>query len=58
MVYQQIRALSILDTAKARQKGYPLRISFSEFLRRYAIPTNSATNIDHFPLANISFLIL
>lgn len=34
MVYQQIRALSILDTATARQKGYPLRISFSEFLRR------------------------
>lgn len=35
MVYQQIRALAVLDTAAARQKGYPLRVSFSEFLRRF-----------------------
>lgn len=35
MVYQQVRALSVYDTATARKKGYPLRISFSEFLRRY-----------------------
>ncbi|XP_076177941.1 STKc_myosinIII_N_like and MYSc_Myo21 domain-containing protein ninaC [Ptiloglossa arizonensis] len=35
VVRQQVRALSILDTAKARQRGYPCRISFQEFLRRY-----------------------
>lgn len=35
MVYQQIHALAILDTAIARQKGYPQRVSFQEFLRRY-----------------------
>ncbi|XP_076658174.1 STKc_myosinIII_N_like and MYSc_Myo21 domain-containing protein ninaC isoform X2 [Halictus rubicundus] len=35
VVRQQIRALAILDTAKARQRGYPCRISFQEFLRRY-----------------------
>ncbi|XP_033328921.2 STKc_myosinIII_N_like and MYSc_Myo21 domain-containing protein ninaC isoform X1 [Megalopta genalis] len=35
VVRQQIRALAILDTAKGRQRGYPCRISFQEFLRRY-----------------------
>ncbi|KAK2587108.1 hypothetical protein KPH14_002873 [Odynerus spinipes] len=35
VVRQQIRALAVLDTAKARQRGYPHRISFQEFLRRY-----------------------
>ncbi|XP_076279257.1 STKc_myosinIII_N_like and MYSc_Myo21 domain-containing protein ninaC isoform X3 [Lasioglossum baleicum] len=35
VVRQQIRALAILDTAKARQRGYPCRITFQEFLRRY-----------------------
>ncbi|KAG7201550.1 hypothetical protein KM043_004299 [Ampulex compressa] len=35
VVRQQIRALAILDTAKARQSGYPHRIPFQEFLRRY-----------------------
>lgn len=35
MVHQQVRALSILDTAVARQSGFPLRVSFQEFLRRY-----------------------
>ncbi|XP_076230734.1 STKc_myosinIII_N_like and MYSc_Myo21 domain-containing protein ninaC isoform X2 [Nomia melanderi] len=35
VVKQQIRALAVLDTAKARQRGYPCRISFQEFLRRY-----------------------
>ncbi|XP_078049671.1 STKc_myosinIII_N_like and MYSc_Myo21 domain-containing protein ninaC isoform X2 [Augochlora pura] len=35
VVRQQIRALAILDTAKARQRGYPCRVSFQEFLRRY-----------------------
>ncbi|XP_066595242.1 neither inactivation nor afterpotential protein C isoform X2 [Prorops nasuta] len=35
VVRQQIRALAVLDTAKARQRGYPHRISFHEFLRRY-----------------------
>lgn len=34
MVHQQLRALSILDTAIARQKGYPQRVSFQEFIRR------------------------
>lgn len=34
MVYQQVRALAVLDTAQARQKGYPQRISFQEFIRR------------------------
>ncbi|XP_046607249.1 neither inactivation nor afterpotential protein C isoform X1 [Neodiprion virginianus] len=35
VVRQQIRALAVLDTAKARQRGYPHRIPFQEFLRRY-----------------------
>lgn len=35
MVHQQIRALSIHDTAVARQKGYPQRVCFQEFLRRF-----------------------
>ena len=34
VVRQQIRALAVLDTAKARQRGYPHRVSFPEFLRR------------------------
>lgn len=34
VVRQQIRALALLDTAKARQQGYAHRISFQEFLRR------------------------
>lgn len=35
VVRQQLRALSILDTAKARQSGFPSRIPFAEFIRRY-----------------------
>ncbi|XP_015610405.1 neither inactivation nor afterpotential protein C isoform X2 [Cephus cinctus] len=35
VVRQQIRALAVLDTAKARQRGYPHRIPFQEFIRRY-----------------------
>ncbi|XP_034933693.1 neither inactivation nor afterpotential protein C isoform X2 [Chelonus insularis] len=35
LVRQQIRALAVLDTAKIRQKGFPHRIPFQEFLRRY-----------------------
>ena len=34
VVKQQIRALAVLDTAKAKQQGYPYRIPFQEFLRR------------------------
>lgn len=34
MIRQQLRAMSILDTARARQKGFSVRIPFSEFLRR------------------------
>lgn len=35
MVKQQLRALAVLETTKARQRGYPFRIPFNEFLRRY-----------------------
>ncbi|GJQ69847.1 putative myosin [Trypoxylus dichotomus] len=35
IVRQQLRAMTIVETAKARQKGYPHRIIFPEFLRRY-----------------------
>ncbi|XP_043467066.1 neither inactivation nor afterpotential protein C isoform X3 [Leptopilina heterotoma] len=35
VVRQQIRALAVLDTAKAKQQGFPYRIPFQEFLRRY-----------------------
>lgn len=35
VVRQQIRALAVLDTARARQRGYPFRISFQEFLKRF-----------------------
>ncbi|KAJ8954445.1 hypothetical protein NQ318_011121 [Aromia moschata] len=35
LIRQQIRALAIVETAKARQQGYPHRITFSEFVRRY-----------------------
>lgn len=34
MVKQQLRALAVVETAKARQRGYPYRIPFNEFLRR------------------------
>lgn len=37
MVYQQIHALAVLDTATARQKGYPQRVSFQEFIRRFCL---------------------
>lgn len=35
VVRQQLRALAVLDTAKARQLGYSTRIPFAEFLKRY-----------------------
>lgn len=35
VVRQQMRALAVLETARARQKGYSSRMSFTEFLRRY-----------------------
>lgn len=35
IVKQQIKALAVTETAKERQNGYPYRISFPEFLRRY-----------------------
>lgn len=34
VVRQQLRALGILNTAKARQSGYSCRIPFAEFIRR------------------------
>ncbi|KAJ8934235.1 hypothetical protein NQ314_013494, partial [Rhamnusium bicolor] len=33
LIRQQLRAMAVLETAKARQQGYPHRISFPEFLR-------------------------
>nr|CAD7585776.1 unnamed protein product [Timema genevievae] len=35
VVRQQLRALAVLETARARQKGYPHRVPFPEFIRRY-----------------------
>ncbi|XP_058062557.1 neither inactivation nor afterpotential protein C [Anopheles bellator] len=35
MIRQQVRAMAVLDTARARQKGFSHRIPFQEFLRRY-----------------------
>jgi myosin III len=35
MVRQQMRAMAIYDTAKARQQGYPFRIPFADFITRY-----------------------
>ena len=35
MVRQQLRAMAIIDTARARQKGFSVRIPFQEFLRRF-----------------------
>lgn len=34
LVKHQLRALSVLDTARARQQGFPHRVAFAEFLRR------------------------
>ncbi|XP_030761406.1 neither inactivation nor afterpotential protein C-like isoform X2 [Sitophilus oryzae] len=35
LVRQQVKALAVKETARIRQSGYPQRIIFSEFLRRY-----------------------
>ncbi|KAL1494679.1 hypothetical protein ABEB36_010244 [Hypothenemus hampei] len=35
LVKQQIRALSVIETAKIRQEGFSHRVSFAEFLKRY-----------------------
>ncbi|XP_066253855.1 neither inactivation nor afterpotential protein C [Euwallacea similis] len=35
LVKHQIRPLTVVETAKIRQEGFPHRISFPEFLRRY-----------------------
>uniref|UniRef100_A0A336JYY3 non-specific serine/threonine protein kinase n=1 Tax=Culicoides sonorensis TaxID=179676 RepID=A0A336JYY3_CULSO len=35
LVRQQLRAMAILDTVRARQRGFSCRITFEEFLRRY-----------------------
>lgn len=34
LVRQQLRALAVVDTAQARQKGYSHRIPFAEFICR------------------------
>lgn len=34
VIRQQLRALAILDTAKARQNGFSCRVPFAEFIRR------------------------
>lgn len=35
LIRQQIRAMAMVDTVVAGKKGYPYRIPFQEFLRRY-----------------------
>lgn len=35
IVRQQMKALVVTETAKERQTGYPCRITFNEFLKRY-----------------------
>lgn len=35
VVRQQLRALAIIDTARARAKGYSHRVGFAEFIRRF-----------------------
>ncbi|GLG97890.1 Neither inactivation nor afterpotential protein C [Gryllus bimaculatus] len=35
LLRQQLRALAVLDTARARRDGYPCRVPFAEFIRRY-----------------------
>lgn len=35
VVRQQLRALAIVDTARARAKGYSHRVGFAEFIRRW-----------------------
>lgn len=45
LVRQQIRALAVVETAKARQHGYPHRISFSEFLRRSVDMLGNVRNV-------------
>ncbi|XP_050685382.1 neither inactivation nor afterpotential protein C isoform X2 [Leptidea sinapis] len=35
VVKQQLRAMAVLDTAKARQCGFSYRIPFAEFIKRY-----------------------
>ncbi|XP_054282333.1 neither inactivation nor afterpotential protein C isoform X3 [Macrosteles quadrilineatus] len=35
VVRQQLRALAVIDTARARAKGYSHRVGFAEFIRRY-----------------------
>lgn len=37
VIRQQLRALAILDTAKARQFGYSSRVPFAEFIKRYEV---------------------
>lgn len=34
VVKQQLRAMAVLDTAKARQCGFSYRIPFAEFIKR------------------------
>lgn len=44
LVRQQLRALAILDTAKARQSGFPCRVPFAEFIRRLIRYNYSSSN--------------
>ena len=49
LVKQQVRALAVTETAKARQWGYSHRIPFQEFLRRYqflAFDFNEAVDVN------------
>lgn len=40
VVRQQLRALAIIDTARARANGYSHRITFSEFIKRFVYSFN------------------
>ncbi|KAJ3653857.1 hypothetical protein Zmor_013089 [Zophobas morio] len=49
LVKQQVRALAVTETTKARQWGYSHRIPFQEFLRRYqflAFDFNEAVDVN------------
>jgi len=47
VVQQQMKALGVLDTVIARQKGYSSRLPFEEFLRRWEIPIIKDVNIQN-----------
>jgi len=48
--YEQLRALGILDSIRARQLGYSRRLKFAEFLRRFAQQTIKRLHFNILPL--------